>query len=130
MSLLAGEVFHFTFEVQETDDAILNELLEETSSIAHIEQDNELIDDLHDESCEDCRLDDMLMDINGHECSGSSSTGLMMSVDEEFGWEEEMGAWWTDEDERVIMCRLDHNDCQEFHCGESCMEQWYAPLWQ
>ena len=71
MSVLSGETYEFTLESPEVDDgALLMELRE-----GH--DDDHLIDLHVDSHCSDGGLDGMFGELDGHECSESSSQGRL-----------------------------------------------------
>ncbi|XP_008790047.2 uncharacterized protein LOC103707372 [Phoenix dactylifera] len=89
------------------------------------------------EECEDCGLDDILSDLDSHDCSGSPSAYL---IDDPFDLVEmevvaagspsggDMGGWYVDEGGMV-----GYGDVREssfYFYGESSMEQAYSPLWE
>ncbi|KAG1346764.1 hypothetical protein COCNU_06G005930 [Cocos nucifera] len=92
------------------------------------------------EDCEDCGLDDILSDLDSHDCSASSA----YLIDDPFDLVEmevaagspssggDMGGWYVD------LCMdaggmVGHGDVREnsfYYHGESYMEQAYSPLWE
>ncbi|CAL9198180.1 unnamed protein product [Musa hybrid cultivar] len=95
------------------DDAILMKLLDESASEeADGDRPESVIRSLEDdigaagmapeavhrgEDCEDCGLDDILSDLDGHDCSTSSTS----VVEDSLGWTEmggsDSGEWYVDE---------------------------------
>lgn len=91
------------------------------------------------EDCEDCGLDDILSDLDSHDCSGSSAYLL----DDPFDLVEmevvagsssggDMGGWYVDEclAEGGMVGYGDVRENSFYYYGESSMEQAYGPLWE
>ena len=131
MASTTCEVFDFTLDVPEIDCELLMELLEESNGEC------DFVDHDHG-NCEDCGLDDMLPDLDSHDCSQSSvMSDVMVAIGEPLDWVEmevvasqDVGGWYMDEggvfgyeeEQRY------HEYC--FNEDQSLCEQVYIPLWQ
>ncbi|XP_010919770.1 uncharacterized protein [Elaeis guineensis] len=86
------------------------------------------------EDCEDCGLDDILSDLDSHDCSASSA----YLIDDPFDLVEmevvggsPSGGWYVDEcmDAGGMVGYGDVRENSFYYYGESYMEQVYSPLW-
>lgn len=82
------------------------------------------------EGCEDCGLDDILLDLDGHDCSGSPPYLIEdpfdlveMEVVVESSLGGDIGGWYLDEGRMA-----EYGDSFYYH-GEPSLEQVYSPLW-
>ncbi|KAJ0971834.1 hypothetical protein J5N97_019793 [Dioscorea zingiberensis] len=139
-------------DFQEINSTLLMEMLEE-SYMEEVEDDPNLDGVMRSfeaeigdglDACQDCRVDDIFSDLEGHDCSGSASFG---GVDGAFDWVEmevvpgpsggDMGEWYMEVclgDSTAEMLGGYEEEYPRDYCsmyyGECSADQVYSSLWE